>query len=211
MQDLDSTLDIETHGNSWQAVGPCTYLVRIGTTHAVGRFVSTELADLGRGTKVICRSHRGLESGTILGLSRLSPDDVARLADGKLLRRMTSEDGLLWSQMLVLGRRAAEECSRWLASNGLDATLLEVEPLMDGRTLYFHFLNDVEPEVQQHLDKLVEVYQQSISESQFAKLLAHGCGPGCGTENANQTCGTSSGCAVCQIASACSKSTDSRV
>lgn len=180
--------------------------VRIGTSQAVGRFRTGTVAALERGSQVVCRSARGLESGRLLGEATLhAGKDSQDLADGTILRKMTDEDLLLWKQLVALSEKAAMDCTNWLVKNRVEATLLEVEPLMDGKTLYFHFLADVTEQVQERIDELAEVYQNSVAASRFARLLEHGCGPGCGTEQAQNGCGANSGCAICQVAGSCVK------
>ncbi|GAB5402098.1 MAG: hypothetical protein Aurels2KO_03290 [Aureliella sp.] len=155
---------------------------------------------LARGSRVVCRTARGIEAGTVLG-----PCSTVGDTDGRVLRRMGPEDEMLWGHLQQLGQDAFEACNTWLEQQQIHATLLEVEPLLDGKTLYFHFLSDVESIVQEKLDELVAVYEQKARDSKFAKLLDEGCGPGCGTANAKNGCGSKGGCAVCKIASACKK------
>ncbi|HBE68116.1 MAG TPA: hypothetical protein DDW52_08200 [Planctomycetaceae bacterium] len=114
---------------------------------------------------------------------------------------MTPEDELLWSNLQALSQEALEACAEWLAENAPDATLLEVEPLLDGKTLYFHFLNEVSPAVHEQLDGLITAYESQVRQSSFAKLLDEGCGPGCGTESAERGCSSRGGCSVCKVAS----------
>ncbi len=179
------------------------FLVRVGAMGRVGRFRLAEPTRLSRRDRVVCRTDRGIEVGAVLGPSAIAGQPGQDLADGRILRRMTSEDELLWGHLQQLGQDAHRSCEQWLADRGLSATLLEVEPLLDGKTLYFHFLSDVDDDVQRHLDDLVGLYEQEVRQSKFAGLLEHGCGPGCGTAKASNGCGTRGGCAVCQIASAC--------
>lgn len=178
------------------------YLVRVGVVSQIGRFSLAEPMELSRGARVLCRTARGVESGTILGNC-----SVAAEADGRVLRKMGPEDEMLWGHLQQLGQDAFEACHEWLEEQQIEATLLEVEPLMDGKTLYFHFLNDVQPLVQEKLDQLVRVYEENARDSKFAKLLEEGCGPGCGTATAKNGCGSKGGCAVCKIASACKSPT----
>jgi len=180
------------------------YLVRVGCMGHVGRFRLDEDVLVRRGTRAVCRTSRGLELGTVLGPAR-SGGGTTDLADGRILRKMAPEDEMLWGHLQGLGRDAHSGCCDWLNSQGIDATLLEVEPLLDGKTLYFHFLSEIDDGVQEYLDHLVSLYEQRVRDSKFAKLLEHGCGPGCGTEKAVNGCGSRGGCAVCKIASACNK------
>lgn len=185
---------------------PCaSILLRVGPLGQIGRFSVGDVGGLARGQRVVCRTSRGIEVAVALGFAEEAGGGVER-SDGRVLRRTTPEDELLLSHLRQLGEEAFQSCTAWLRQQSIAATLLEVEPLLDGRTLYFHFLSDVDGQVQQHLDELVEIYEQRVRESKFANLLEHGCGPGCGTAAAKNGCGSRGGCAVCKIASACSKS-----
>lgn len=189
--------------------------VRVGAHGQVGRFHGLNAGTLTRGERVVCRTARGLEVGLVLGPATVGGWDLETQADptlgatlkerldGRVVRKLTAEDQLLWEQLQRMGGAAHQACEAWLASHQISATLLEVEPLFDGRTLYFHFLSDVPPEVQTHLDALVAIYEAEVKQSQFAKLLEHGCGPGCGTEKADNGCSTRGGCAVCSVAASC--------
>ncbi len=207
------------------------YLVRIGSMGNIGRFLSDEGLSLQRNAKVLCRSARGLEHGTVLAESPLprqflqllsdgeqvcdgdvpepaavEPAQVrtaAELVDGRVLRTFTPEDHVLWQQLSRFGEEAHDECRRWLEDQGIAAALLDVEPLMDGKTLIFHFLSEAPPEAQPYLDQLVQIYERRVRKSKFAQLLDEGCGPGCGTSAKSGGCGTSGGCAVCSIAKQC--------
>jgi len=74
---------------------------------------------------------------------------------------------------------------------------------MDGKTLYFHFVGVPGEYLTNHLQCLAEIFQREVQTSQFAKLLEHGCGPGCGTEEKGG-CGDGGACTVCIVAKACS-------
>ncbi len=177
-------------------------LLRVGKIGHVGRFSNPRGLQPTRGDRVVCRTERGLELGVVLGPVAVYSADKD-VSDGRLLRRMNAEDELLWGHLQQLAEEAFQQCVDWLKEATTAAVLLEVEPLLDGRTLYFHFLSDVGHEVQYHLDQLAAIYERNVRESKFARLLEHGCGPGCGTAAAKNGCGTGGGCAVCKVASAC--------
>jgi hypothetical protein len=124
--------------------------------------------------------------------------------DGKILRKQTPEDQLLLKQLLSSASSAADECQKFLDLNQSGDCLLDVEPMMDGKTLYFHFVGTPEESVAQYLQELAEIFQRDVQASQFAKLLEHGCGPGCGTEEKGG-CGDGGSCTVCVIAKACTE------
>ena len=122
-------------------------------------------------------------------------------SDGQILRRMTAEDQLLWNNLEHLAAQSHDACQQWLVeSNSLDQ-LLDVEPLFDGRTLYFHFLNQASPETDAQLERLVAIFQETVRSSTFSHLLEHGCGPGCGTASATRGCGTA--CHSCTASKGC--------
>lgn len=180
------------------------FLVRVGKLGQIGRFRTLEEATFKRGARVVCRTTRGIEVGQVLGPTQLKPS-ITDLSDGQLLRSMTVEDEILWGHLQEEANRAQEQCQAWLIDQNVAALLIDVEPLLDGKTLYFHFLSEVSPEIQSHLDQLAAIYERSVREGKFAQLLEHGCGPGCGTEEAKNGCGSRGGCAVCQVASKCKK------
>lgn len=175
------------------------YAVRVGIHGQVGRFISSD-EDFRRGTRVICRTARGLEVGLVLN-RLLLPSASLKAADGKLIRRMTPEDQLLWTNLQQLAAQSHAACQQWLVESASSDQLLEVEPLFDGRTLYFHFLNQASPATDAHLERLLAIFQETVASSRFSHLLEHGCGPGCGTSSAKNGCG--SACSSCSVAKAC--------
>ncbi len=177
------------------------FIVQVGLVSQVGRFAPAEPMLLRRGDRVICRTARGIEAGRVLSTSGAEQ----ALADGRVLRKFASEDELLWGHLRTLAESTLQQCQRIMDEQSIAATLLEVEPLMDGKTLYFHFLEDSVPQMDAILDSLVEAYEKEVRESKFANLLEHGCGPGCGTDKAVNGCGSKGGCAVCKVASVCKK------
>lgn len=194
----------ETEATTAAGDGPDGYLVRVGKLGQIGRFRTLQESVFRRGARVVCRTQRGVELGQVLGPVHLKPSNID-LADGRLLRAMTVEDEILWGHLQEQADRAQETCQKWLSEHAVFGLLIDVEPLLDGKTLYFHFLSEVSPEIQQHLDHLAALYERSVRESKFAQLLEHGCGPGCGTEEAQNGCGSKGGCAVCHVASKCKK------
>ena len=178
--------------------------VRIGYSAEMGLFGGPWPSNVRRGTLVLCRTQRGLEVGEYL--SQASAHKPADGLIGQFLRTLTEEDKLLWHNLKEQGKVALQSCQAWLDEQRIEATLLDVEPLFDGRTLYFHFLSAVDEIVQKELDVLAKLFEERVRESKFSKLLEHGCGPGCGTDKATNGCGSSGGCAVCKIAGACATS-----
>lgn len=197
------------------------YFCRVGRHGQVGRFASTSSVSLKRNSRVVVRTGRGIEAATILStasersngssaesIENGSIDNHTSKYDGKILRTMTAEDSLLSDQLERTAVETFATCQTFLVESGSNECLLEVEPLLDGKTLYFHFIGTPDDELNSYLKQLTEVYRAKVSETRFAQLLEHGCGPGCGTEEKG-SCGESGTCTVCVIANACKKSTTS--
>ena len=178
-------------------------LVRYGWQPTIGKFRLPEAeanqrpVSLGntfqRGEMVVIQSPRGLEAGEVL--SACQPDENPM---GAVVRRCSTEDQILRDQLRRFSSLAHTRCTDWMLETGIEATLLEVEPLLDGQTLYFHFLSGVDGLVQKQVEMLAQLYESEVATSDFAHKLATGCGPGCGTESAmNRGCSSCTNCRIC--------------
>ena len=175
-------------------------IVRVGSMGSVGRYHAPDAVAYPRGASVIVRSSRGLEIGEVLGPC----DDIPLAqANGTLLRGMTIEDELLNVRLSKNREAAYQACAERIFQRQLPAVLMDVEHLFDGRTLIFHFLGEMTPELDAITDELTELYDANVSFRQFAETLEHGCGPGCGSD-ASQGGGCGDCGADCAIAGACS-------
>lgn len=170
------------------------HLVRVGALGQVGRFWSVDATRYPRGSHVVARTPRGLEVGEVIAPPGFESQAEA---DGSIVRGMTVEDHLL-SARLERNRQAAyEACRLRLAEFGAAATLLDVEHLFDGQTIVFYFLGPQPPEIEAFTGELAEAYEAQAQVRAFADSLTHGCGPGCGTDEATGGCGgCDTGCAV---------------
>jgi cell fate regulator YaaT (PSP1 superfamily) len=178
------------------------HFVRVGLLGSVGRFTADDGRRYGRGTRVICRTRRGLEVGEVLSHAEAAAErPTERPADGTLLRRVTVEDDLLLGRLERNRDAAFAACSERLQQLALPAVLVDVEHLFDGRSLYFYFLGETTPELDRLTAELAEVYEAKAQLEKFAETLAAGCGPECGTE-AGGGCG-SGGCSTCSVLGAC--------
>jgi hypothetical protein len=113
---------------------------------------------------------------------------------------MSEEDRLLQARLERHRARALAACERRLDELGIRATLLDAELTLDGTQLFFYFLGNTPPELDQVAGDLSEIYQTKIHYRRFAETLRSGCGPGCGTDE--RGCGTT-GCASCAAAGVC--------
>lgn len=172
------------------------HLVRVGAMGQIGRFAPVDAARYERGRRVIVRTPRGLEIGEVLTPPPLGNERA--WSDGPLLRAMTNEDELLEARLQLRRNAAFEACSARVRELGLGVQLLDVEHLFDGKNLVFYFLGDQPPELAGLIEELTERYDTAVEFRQFADTLTAGCGPGCGTSEAEgggcTSCGA--GCAV---------------
>jgi hypothetical protein len=115
---------------------------------------------------------------------------------------MTVEDQLLEARLEKNRDRAFSACRQRLDELGIEATLLDVEHLFDGRRLFFYFLGEVTPAIEAVTQELAEVYDSVAQFRHFADTVIAGCGPGCGTDEASG--GGCTSCAVgCAVSGAC--------
>jgi len=172
------------------------HLVRVGAMGNVGRFSSIDARRYPRGSRVIVRTARGLETGEVL--TPVVEGDATGGEDGLLMRRMAVEDELLLARLGKNRHAAFEACSRKIAELGIHATLLDVEHLFDGETLIFYFLEKPPAELEGILDELKTEYEAKVEFASFVASVTAGCGPGCGTDEATGAgCGScTTGCAV---------------
>jgi hypothetical protein len=180
------------------------HFVRVGLLGSVGRFASADRQRYARGTRVVCRTVRGLEVGEVLSPA----DDADQAEDGTLLRRVTTQDDLLIARLEKNRDEAFVACSDRLSKLQSPAVLLDVEHLFDGQSLYFYFLGETTPELDALTAELAEVYEAKAQLQKFAETLIAGCGPDCGTEEAGG-CGTG-GCSTCAVVGACGAKTERR-
>jgi len=198
------------------------YFVRIGAWGDVARCRATGGETYQRGTRVICRTPRGLEIGQVTAdcelpaAESLDSSNVSEFGEtfATIVRATTGEDELLISRLEKHRCDAILECRKCLAEAGSAAVLLEVDQVFDAGTLVFYFLNPPDESDTQLVERLAASYESRIRSGHFAKLLAQGCGPGCG----EKVCGTgdaeldspaptsgrrggcSGSCAVCVVA-----------
>ncbi|MCC7084729.1 MAG: hypothetical protein IT427_06950 [Pirellulales bacterium] len=179
------------------------HFIRVGAMGHVGRFTSVDAVAYRRASRVIVRTSRGLEIGEVLGPA--DEQTTGGHSDGSILRGMTVEDELLESRLQQKRQAALDACATRLQDRGISTTLVDVEHLFDGRSLFFYFLGEITAEVEAITAELAEVYDAASQFRQFAATLSEGCGPGCGTEEA-----AGRGCTLCATACAVSSACATR-
>ncbi len=180
------------------------HLVRYSLLGQVGRFVAADALRYPRRSRVIVRSERGLEIGTVL--AEPEAGDQAAEINGQILRRMTVEDELLEARLEKHRHNAFSACAALLAEHEVPAMLMDVEHLFDGQGLYFYFMGEVPAEAERLTQQLADTYETTVEFRKFVDTLTEGCGPGCGTEAAMGQGGCAT-CTTCSVASACGAKT----
>jgi cell fate regulator YaaT (PSP1 superfamily) len=177
------------------------HLVRVGAIGQVGRFAAVDAVRYPRHCRVIVRTRRGLEIGDVL--AEPDGDDEGRaFADGEILRGMTVQDDLLQARLEKNRQEAYNACAELLAESGISAVLVDVEHLFDGQGLFFYFLGEVPPSVEEYTQRLAETYETKVQFRKFTETLIEGCGPGCGTDEVKGRGGCDA-CTSCAVAGAC--------
>jgi cell fate regulator YaaT (PSP1 superfamily) len=173
----------------------------------LGTFEAVDFCTYPRDQRVICRTHRGLEWGSVV--CDIGHQDVAdgefspaksQNCDGELLRPTTPDDEMIIERLDRFRDRAFEACRELLAKNNLRVTLVDVEHLFDGESLFFYFLGDTDARIEALTEELAEAYDRKVKFKKFAESLSQGCGPTCGTE---QSSCKSSGCGSCALSGSC--------
>ena len=159
----------------------------------VGRFRAADLQVYPRDSRVICRTERGLEAGTVLCPVDPNPNQET---NGTLLRRVGSEDQLILDRLEKFRERAFQACCDKLAERNIESVLVDVEHLFDGESVYFYFLGEVNPQLEGLTEELAATYDRKVRFKKFAETLAQGCGPDCGADAANCSLGGCSSCSV---------------
>ncbi len=159
-----------------------------------------------RGQRVICRTARGLELGTVSACLKPSDESEVRTPPAAKILRPTTVEDELWIARLEKERlQAVQECRQLLAESGSTAVLLDVDQLFDSATLIFYFLEPVDQEVAELVDDLAQRFESRVRTQHFAELVEQGCGSGCGTasdtsQSSRKGHGCSRSCAMCVVA-----------
>lgn len=125
-----------------------------------------------------------------------------RSAAGVVLRALTANDEFVLARQEKNRHAAFERCSARVAELRLPVMLVDVELLFDGQGLYFYFLGEADPRLDDLTSELAEEFETAVRFRQFTETVDKGCGPSCGTAEGSG-CGS---CAEggCAIAGACS-------
>ncbi len=154
------------------------YVVRYGSTRALGVFSPRGQDRYLRGQRVVARTQRGLEAGDVL--CEASDEQAAKLSGspgGQILRALSAEDSNELSHIHGKERAEFEICVRHTERLGLKMTLLDVEHLFGGERVVVYYLADERVDFRELVKALASEFQTRIEMRQVgvrdeAKLLA---------------------------------------
>ncbi len=191
------------------------YLVNHGRTAFLGRFRNRADREFTHGDRVIVRSARGLEAGSVLG--EASPRFAHLLGAGEpgdLLHAMTSADDGQQAEFDLLAHRLLAETQATAEELNLSVAILDLEILLDGTSAIVHTI----PDEQSDLTSLAQTLSSRhgliftiLDLRQPATPEPHGCGkPDCGSGGAGgcSSCGTGGGCSTGSCSSGSVKNAD---
>lgn len=153
-------------------------VVRHGSMRFLGPFEVPEGEEFCRGDKVLVKTQRGTEVGTVL--CEASPQAMEMLADptgGEIQRRMTDEDLKAHQELRVKERDAMRTCQELSQKRKLQMELVDVEHLFGGERIIFYFLAEKRVDFRELVKDLARRFQTRIEMRQIgvrdeAKLLA---------------------------------------
>ena len=160
------------------------HFVKTGLMGVLGTFEAVDFRTYARDQRVICRTRRGLEWGTVVcdvGHQSLAHNEVPHAksvtCDGELLRRTTPDDEMILERLDRFRDGAFEACRELLLKRKLRVTLVDVEHMFDGESLFFYFLGETDSRVEALTEELAETYDRKVKFKKFAESLSQGCGP----------------------------------
>jgi hypothetical protein len=175
------------------------YLVRVGSFGMVGRFRAEEQLAYARGSRVLCRTPRGLEVGEVL--TQVEECDGRAELDGALVREVDQQDELRLTSHAQRRDRAVETCQGLLDRSGTPAVVVDVDYPLDGQAMCFYVLGELGEALDTATCELARQFHVSVTFQPVAEEPAGGCGAGCCA--ATSSCGSNGGCATCPALDAC--------
>lgn len=154
------------------------YVLRYGSTRALGIFNARGGDRYSRGMKVVARTQRGLEAGDLLCEAT---DDVARSLSnapgGTILRELSADDANELTHIHSKERNEFEVCRQHVLRLRLPMELVDVEHLFGGERVVVYYLSEDRVDFRDLVKQLASEFQTRIEMRQIgvrdeAKLLA---------------------------------------
>ncbi|MDZ4821055.1 MAG: regulatory iron-sulfur-containing complex subunit RicT [Planctomycetota bacterium] len=154
------------------------YVVRYGVMRFIAVMSARDNPVLSRGTQVVARTERGLESAIVL--CEATAEAVAQLKNpgqGQILREMTAADSLELSRILAWQRDGFVTCQQHIAQLSLPMQLVDVEHIFGGERIVVYYLSENRVDFRELVKLLAGSFQTRIEMRQIgsrdeAKLLA---------------------------------------
>jgi cell fate regulator YaaT (PSP1 superfamily) len=154
------------------------YIIRYGSTRAVGLFSPRGQDRYTRGMRVIARTPRGLEAGEVL--AEASDEQAQKLAGspgGQIMREMTADDANELTHIRQQEQAAFETCQKHVQRLNLPMQLIEIEHVFGGERLVVYYLSEERVDFRELVKGLAGEFQTRIEMRQIgvrdeAKLLA---------------------------------------
>lgn len=181
------------------------YLVSYGQAAYLGRFRAA--AEYRRDDRVVVRSDRGVEAGTVL--ERATTGTLVSV--GEILRPFTAEDEAAATSHRHRCAAILADAGSAAGSRGLPLLFLDVEILLDGSQAVLHAVHWADCDATSLFEELCVRYGLPVKLADLTvapKSASTGC-PTCGSEKSGcDTCGTGGGCSSGSCSSGSVKSAD---
>jgi len=154
------------------------YVVRYGTMRSLGVMSVRGSDRYVRGSKVVARTTRGLETAEVLcEATDHALENVPDPTHGQILRAMTADDV---NELLHIQSREPDEfetCKRLVAEQDLEMELVDIEHLFGGERVVIYYLAEKRVDFRELVKRLASELQTRIEMRQIgvrdeAKLLA---------------------------------------
>lgn len=189
---------------------PTSIVIRYGVMQAVAEYPYDGPAKPGCGSKLVARTHRGLEvvemltttcsnSGCGKSVSRQEMleyiensggRDYPFRTDGKILRVATVEDLARWSSIQADAREKAKPIKAAARELGLDLKVVEIEPILGGEVLTVYYTSEARIDFRELVKQIAAEFKTRIEMRQVgardeARLIAdyERCGQHCCCKN----------------------------
>lgn len=154
------------------------YVVRYGSMRVLGVMVAKDSDSFRRGSEVIVRSNRGIETAQVL--CEASEDALSHLDQpptGNILREMTDDDVRELAHIEQTRDTNQAICQKHIDELGLEMQLVEIEQLLGGERIVIYYLAEDRVDFRSLVKNLASEFQTRIEMKQIgvrdeAKILA---------------------------------------
>jgi cell fate regulator YaaT (PSP1 superfamily) len=155
---------------------PLEYVVRCGTMRILG--VMSARQAYRYGDRVVARSSRGTEIGTVLcEATSAALDHLTEPTEGRIVRSFTDDDLAQWRHLESKSSDDLDVCQKCVDALNLKLQLVDVERILGGERIIVYFLADGRVDFRQLVRDLAKQFQTRIEMRQIgvrdeAKVLA---------------------------------------